>query len=275
MSLYELYQYHKIIKACSDLEKASNDLAKAVSSANTLEYTKEMPAYWYKPLGKPYGQTLIEMLDEPHLMVSGGDGRKMAVMLNNVIVSAITRYSPSDVMFAMIDTNHRALRRYVELPHTYSYYDDKSLVPELLILVNAHISKEYRKMAASKRTESDIPQRLYLVIDDLGELLAANRGSELIEPLERILQMGPRAKVHVLACAKDLAKGSVPPRLAFYFKHRIVLTPKPFSDTYSFLYRQPDREDQDYVNVPVFSDAHIDEVVGHWVKQRPDVSAGL
>ena len=242
MSQLGLYHYQQIMKRRHEAGKAPG------GSVNMLRYSKAMPDYWYKPAGKPYAPEFIEMLGKPHLLIRGGDDRKMDATLNGIIVSAITYYTPSEVMFSMIDLNGRALRHYIELPHTLSYFNSKVLALKLLIQIDTYVLEQHREMAARKLIKTDMPQHLYLVIDDLDSLLAGRLGSSMTERLERILQMGPRANVHVLACTRDHAKDPVPPRLAFYFKHR------------------------ECISAPVFPDVHIDEVVAHWVRQRPDVS---
>ncbi|HIG27872.1 MAG TPA: DNA translocase FtsK [Verrucomicrobiales bacterium] len=70
-------------------------------------------------LGKDvYGSPLIgDLAEMPHLLIAGATGSGKSVCINVIIASLLTRFSPDELRFVMIDPKVVELQQYNALPH--------------------------------------------------------------------------------------------------------------------------------------------------------------
>ena len=76
---------------------------------------------WQTPSGKYY-DVMMEMLNEPHLLIAGTTGSGKSVLLNTLIYTALLA-APCQKQFILIDPKSVELMDYQDLPHTMMYAD--------------------------------------------------------------------------------------------------------------------------------------------------------
>jgi S-DNA-T family DNA segregation ATPase FtsK/SpoIIIE len=101
-------------------------------------------------LGKDvYGHPIIADLAEmPHLLIAGSTGSGKSVCINSIIASLLSRFSPDELRFVMIDPKVVELQQYNALPHLVVpvVNDPKKVILALRWVVN-EMEKRYQIFA--------------------------------------------------------------------------------------------------------------------------------
>ena len=145
----------------------------------------------------------VQLHKAPHLLVAGMTGSGKSVFTNAIITDLITRHSPREVSFLMIDPKRVELAPYRGIPHLLAdpvYRPDTAL--ELLWWAAGQMNRRYEYLAnEGVRTNLDLPPEkmftpLIVVVDELANIILAEKKVE--KPLVDIASMGRAASVHLI-----------------------------------------------------------------------------
>lgn len=147
------------------------------------------------------------MLNQSHLLIAGATGSGKSVLINSLISTALLD-SPAAARLVLLDPKMTELFQWEKLPHTirYSYEQDemiKSLRETIDIMENR--LRHLRTMGERLWTGAQI----YVVIDELADLLTTNK-VEVTPLLQRIMQLGRAAGIHVIAGTQCLLASVLP-----------------------------------------------------------------
>ena len=250
---------------------------------SNFEYTKPMPAFWNKPAGETYVRQFKEMFEAPHLLIGGETGSGKSTVLNGLLLAAIATKSPSEAMFYLVDTKEVELTQYKDLPHTISVITEAAEVPSLLAKVCAYMQKEYHRMAEVGIRKSDATH-IYIIIDEIADLMISQYAREIKRGLQRILQKGRACNIHIIACTQSPSRKTLPAEVVINFTNRValhcasaiesrqILNEKGAENIMGYgtiLYKAPMQGIQELSGIPCYSDEEIARRVGFWVKQIP------
>lgn len=160
------------------------------------------------------------MLDQSHLLVAGATGSGKSVLMNSLISTALLD-SPAKARLILLDPKMTELFRWECMPHTirYSYEQDemiKSLRETIDIMENR--LRHLRTMGERLWTGAQI----YIVIDELADLLTTNK-VEVAPLLQRIMQLGRAAGIHVVAGTQCLLASVLPTPIRVNFPAIVCL----------------------------------------------------
>ena len=160
------------------------------------------------------------MLDQSHLLVAGATGSGKSVLMNSLISTALLD-SPAKARLILLDPKMTELFRWEHMPHTirYSYEQDdmiKSLRETIDIMENR--LRHLRTMGERLWTGAQI----YVVIDELADLLTTNK-VEVAPLLQRIMQLGRAAGIHVVAGTQCLLASVLPTPIRVNFPAIVCL----------------------------------------------------
>ena len=160
------------------------------------------------------------MLDQSHLLVAGATGSGKSVLMNSLISTALLD-SPGRTRLILLDPKMTELFQWEHLPHTirYSYEQDemiKSLRETIDIMENR--LRHLRTMGERLWTGAQI----YVVIDELADLLTTNK-VEVTPLLQRIMQLGRAAGIHVIAGTQCLLASVLPTPIKVNFPAVVCL----------------------------------------------------
>ena len=149
---------------------------------------------------------LVEM---PHMLVSGQTGSGKSVFLHNVILSMIMQYSPEDVQLVLVDP------KVVE----FKFYDGEPHVKELVTSPNRggiaiqDLCKEmdlrYEMMADAgvqdiarynMEANKKLP-RIVLIVEELGDLAISSK-DEVIKDILRLTFKARACGIHLIICTQ-------------------------------------------------------------------------
>ena len=160
------------------------------------------------------------MLSQSHLLIAGATGSGKSVLMNSLISTALLD-SPGKARLILLDPKMTELFQWEKLPHTirYSYEQDemiKSLRETIDIMENR--LRHLRTMGERLWTGAQI----YVVIDELADLLTTNK-VEVAPLLQRIMQLGRAAGIHVIAGTQCLLASVLPTPIKVNFPAVVCL----------------------------------------------------
>ncbi len=161
--------------------------------------------------------------DYIHGFILGQSGSGKSVLLNNIITSAILKYSPQDLMLYLMDFKGVEFNKYRGLKHTKAVLVDNS-DPQMTLEVLRELKEENKKRVKlwqkegvsnidgynKKYPENRIPQVLF-VADECQVMFRRSTGStdiaiqrEIAEILDIIATQGRSQGIHMLLATQQL-----------------------------------------------------------------------
>ncbi len=194
--------------------------------------SKSMLAF---PLGKGSGgePVVADLARMPHLLVAGSTGSGKSVFINSLITSLISRATPEDLRFVMIDPKRVELTIYNGIPHliTPVIVDTQKVVNALQWMMQQMddrlemlAQQGARDIASYNEKVGDGKRMPYLVliVDELADLMMTS-GKAVETGLVRLAQMGRATGIHLVVATQrpsvnvitGLIKANFPTRISF------------------------------------------------------------
>lgn len=160
------------------------------------------------------------MLNQSHLLVAGATGSGKSVLMNSLISTALLD-SPAKARLILLDPKMTELFQWEKLPHTirYSFEQDEMIkaLRETIEIMESRL-RHLRTMGERLWTGAQI----YVVIDELADLLTTNK-VEVTPLLQRIMQLGRAAGIHVIAGTQCLLASILPTPIKVNFPAVVCL----------------------------------------------------
>ena len=190
-------------------------------------------------IGEKIGGELIvvDLYRMSHLLIGGRTGAGKSVWVNSMICSLISRYSPEEVRFLMIDLKVMELQGYNNIPHMLApvIHNVNDVIRALDWLVNEmknrfqkfeeqnviNIGGFNKKIKNGEIAGESLPI-IVCIIDELADLMMINpRRIEIL--LVRLAQLGKSAGIHLIVATNrptpevlsELMISNFPSRIAF------------------------------------------------------------
>lgn len=229
-------------------------------------------------IGEKIGGELIvvDLYRMSHLLIGGRTGAGKSVWVNSMIYSLISRYSPEEVRFVMIDPKVMELQVYNNIPHMLApvIHNVNDVIRALDWLVNEmknrfqkfeeqnviNIGGFNKKIKNGEIAGESLPI-IVCIIDELADLMMINpRRIEIL--LVRLAQLGKSAGIHLIVATNRPTPEVLSELMISNFSSRIafkVTSPKESRLILNF----PDAEylagfgDMLYLMPPNLSDAPV------------------
>ena len=180
---------------------------------------------------------VIDLYRMSHLLIGGRTGAGKSVWVNSMIYSLISRYSPEEVRFVMIDPKVVELQVYNNIPHMLApvIHNVNDVIRALDWLVNEMKNRfqefeeqnviniwEFNKKIKNGEIAGESLPIIVCIIDELADLMMINpRKIEIL--LVRLAQLGKRAGIHLIVATNrpthdvlsELMISNFPSRIAF------------------------------------------------------------
>lgn len=180
---------------------------------------------------------VVDLYRMSHLLIGGRTGAGKSVWVNSMIYSLISRYSPEEVRFVMIDPKVMELQVYNNIPHMLApvIHNVNDVIRALDWLVNEmknrfqefeeqnviNIGGFNKKIKNGEIAGESLPI-IVCIIDELADLMMINpRKIEIL--LVRLAQLGSSAGIHLIVATNrpthdvlsELMISNFPSRIAF------------------------------------------------------------
>lgn len=166
-----------------------------------------VPRSYQTPEGKVY-TPFLRLSERPHILIAGATGSGKSVALNGIIHSLLMTHSPFTCQFVLIDPKKVELSQFRILPHTAQYADNQ---PDIVRALSWALDETDRRFSVMQKenVKEFSGSHLYVVIDELADLMVSMK-KETLPLLQRLVQIGRAAKVHVIACTQNVLAITIP-----------------------------------------------------------------
>ena len=180
---------------------------------------------------------VVDLYRMSHLLIGGRTGAGKSVWVNSMIYSLISRYSPEEVRFVMIDPKVVELQVYNNIPHMLApvIHNVNDVIRALDWLVNEMKNRfqkfkeqnviniwEFNKKIKNGEIAGESLPIIVCIIDELADLMMINpRKIEIL--LVSLAQLGKSAGIHLIVATNrpthdvlsELMISNFPSRIAF------------------------------------------------------------
>lgn len=212
--LPEKIEYHSIPLLDSDCVQAT------IGMVDDPEYQKQFPL-------------VLDLHKFHHMLLVGGSGSGKSTFLRTLLYSTVTRYSPEDVYYYILDLSSGALSGYANMPHCGAYVNEEmeSDFDRMMKLVEDTVTERKKMFAEAEvfgyESYCEIKKlpRVLVVLDGWSNVKnfqkgrdyelsihermreAANYGIHYLLTVNHINEMSAKGKIeadyHIILCPKD------------------------------------------------------------------------
>lgn len=163
---------------------------------------------WRTPGGNFYDISAAA-LDAEHTLIAGTTGCGKTTFVRSIMQAALVRFSPAAAKFILIDPKRFELSEYEKLPHVVRYA--RTAAESLSALEYAagvmHARAEELESQGGKHYRG---ARLYVIIDELNDLMISPLSAKIRRVMEHIITLGRALEVHLIACTQNPNAKTIP-----------------------------------------------------------------
>lgn len=187
----------------------------------------------YRTPGGSVQNLYLAMLKQPHVLIAGASGSGKSVVLEGLIHALTTTESPATTELILLDPKRVELATWSRLPHVLRHETEPAGIIAALRDALAIIDQRYTE-AARKRMKQYDGTNIYIIIDELADLMTTNK-KEVQPLLQRIMQIGRAAKVHVIAATQCPLASVIPTAIKVNFSGILGLHTRSAQDSRNIL----------------------------------------
>lgn len=176
---------------------------------------------WKTPQGNYYTIS-NEALKAEHTLIAGTTGCGKTTFLRSIMQAALVQYSPAAAKFILIDPKRFEIMEYEDLPHTIRYTDTKEGAAQALELAGAILDERAAELKRSRKKQYS-GAALYVIIDELNDLLISEYGLRIKRAMEHIITLGRALNVHLIACTQNPNAKTIPANIVDCYTCRFGL----------------------------------------------------
>lgn len=168
------------------------------------EYQRQFPLY-------------LRLLDFHNMMIAGAAGSGKSTFLRTMLYSLISRYSPQEVNYYMIDLSDGALSGYKSMPHCGAYLTEENEkdIGRLLNFIHDLIARRKKLFAQAEITDFDVYRQMHplplvlVIVDGFMNVKGLNGGEAYFMMFQDYLREGTGFGIRfVLTCNHDNEVGA-------------------------------------------------------------------
>ena len=190
----------------------------------------------YCVIGKVNSKALYSDITKmPHLLTAGATGSGKSVLIHEIIVSLIARYSPEELKLLLIDPKCVEFGVYDDLPHLIngkSIYQLDDILDSLDSLINEMNNRyemfanlnvrnidEYNKHA--EEAKMPLMQKIVVVVDEFADLMLADK-KHFENAVMTLATKSRAAGIHLILATQRPSKDTITPTIKACLPSRIA-----------------------------------------------------
>lgn len=176
-----------------------------------------------------YYHYAMDMLDaDEHILIGGKSGSGKSYLIGELMHTALTK-TPHEITFYIADPKRVDMNEYQRLPHVREYETDYESILKMLKRVRLVMESRYDIMA---RRGDKVWRggKIYVVVDELLDLMQSKWGKAIREELLGILCLGRASRVLVISATQSIHR-TVLGMLPINFQFIVALQCKSSTDS--------------------------------------------
>ena len=236
------------------------------------------------PRGLRYRPYLIDMIEGNHCLIAGTTGSGKSVLENDIIYSLLCTKFPDGehgAKLILIDPKKVELFCYKNLPHTLVYADTIDKIVSALNYVRAIIDQRLDYMQRyGQRKFPGCP--IYVIIDELVDLMTSPYHKQILELITDSISISRATGIYFLMLTQAPNRKILRAEIVLNCTVRVALRCVSSiesrqiigDDSATYLPNHgigivQDKLDRYRIEIPMYSDDQIYEIINHWTRQHP------
>lgn len=186
------------------------------------EEKKPQRITWRTPDGIVYSLLGLEITEAPHTLIAGTTGSGKTTFMRSAIQALLAEHSPASAKLVLIDPKQTELYSLRQLPHVIRYADTAVSALDTLRECENMMMYRFAYMRENNQTVF-CGYDLYIIIDELADLMLSAQAREIKNSMQKILQLGRAAKVHIIAGTQCPNRKTIPAEIVCNFTNRLGL----------------------------------------------------
>lgn len=163
-----------------------------------------------------------DIIKAPHTLIAGTTGSGKSNVLNGIIRQIMTMHTPYTAEMYLIDPKRVELSVYRNTAFVSEYTSDSGEAIRILDKAIAEIERRYKVMEMQGQRDF-VGRHLYIIIDELADLMISPENKKIRLKLQKIEQIGRAAAVHVIAATQAPNRQIIPANIVLNFTNRLAL----------------------------------------------------
>lgn len=164
----------------------------------------------------------LETLDGQHVLIAGATGSGKSVLLNKLLYVIAGVNTPATAGLILIDPKRVELIQWRALPHVRAYADNPAAAVAALDRAAEIMETRYTEMQRAGVRKYSGPV-LYVVIDELADLLLSDHGKVIEKRLQHLGQLGRAARVVLIVCTQQPSRQCLRAPIVLNITRRVAL----------------------------------------------------
>lgn len=163
-----------------------------------------------------------DIINAPHTLIAGTTGSGKSNVMNGIIRQIMADYTPQTAEMVMIDPKVVELIDYRNTAFCTAFESEAENVPALLDEVIATMETRYRLMG-EEHIKQFFGKKIFVIVDELADLMISPQSKSIKLKLQKILQKGRAADIHIIAATQAPNRQIIPANLILNFTNRLAL----------------------------------------------------
>lgn len=179
--------------------------------------------YKYTTPRAPFCAQYKKITEATHLLIAGTTGSGKSCLLSSLIAHLMMFKTPASARLVLIDPKRIDLRKFKDVSDFCDVYANTSVAAlNALKTVSAVMERRYIALENSD-AESWSGAQIYVIIDELADLMISEYAKDIKRELQHITQLGRAAGIHVWAATQAPSRKIIPPEIVLNFTDRVAL----------------------------------------------------
>lgn len=173
---------------------------------------------------------VVDLTTMPHLMIGGATNSGKSVFINSLIISLMTKFSPEELKFILVDPKRVELPMYNGIPNlVFPVITESNKALEAVKWCVDEIDRRYSLLneagistiSTYNKTKTKLPYIVFIV-DEMADFSLSSLGCEIIDGMIKILQRGMTVGIHLILSTSRPCADTYPPLLQINFSSQLV-----------------------------------------------------
>ena len=248
---YQLCNQPALLNACLEYLNSDSNEKQAAELFEETDY-KQVDEGLSVPVGKPVNRSTMDFClgqdGHVHSFIIGQSGSGKSVLLHDIILEAIKKYSPEDLQLYLLDFKLGGVEfnRYKDVKHARALLVDNSDIQVILeILRDLREQMQERGKVLRETGVQNIDDyngshpnerisRIWVVIDECHVLFEQHSNNErkarteIVDIITKVATEGRSQGVHLIMATQTLANADIPTAILNNITDRYILNCAPF-----------------------------------------------
>lgn len=194
-----------------------------MSEVSTAPIEGYVRGYYYQYEKAPCWKVYADMLSATHTLIAGTTGSGKSVVLRGILHALICNYSPSNAVYYLVDPKRTELKVYRDIDQFCAGYGTESSQAVRILKEVSNIMESRYKVLADTDEDTWTGRHIYVVIDELADLMISADGKRIKLLLQKITQLGRAAGIHIICATQCPNRKIIPAEITLNFTSRIAL----------------------------------------------------